>query len=94
MIAASLIASIEAGQTGEVDGDEGENAEVEESSEMRVEEAQYLNGKGSNWFLKGYIGSRHSSLPGEYKAILQLVTVLSHGKREWTSAFVTSVLGP
>lgn len=77
MVAASLIATIKAGHTDLDDGDD--EGGWDESTGMDSEEKQYLSGQ-----LRIAVGSQvnpEADNVGEYKTILQLVTVLSHGKR-------------
>lgn len=77
MIVASLIATIR------------QNDMSVESAEDMLDQEEFENGHASeaNQYLMGKLASFGNCLhcQGEYKTILQLVTVLSHGKR--TSPF-------
>jgi hypothetical protein len=74
MITASLIATIARDDTSdEVYQSDEETEDEEDEDDVDLDEAaQYLNGE-----LRPYVAKLTS---GEYKTILQLVTVLRHGK--------------
>jgi hypothetical protein len=80
MIVASLIATIRQNDMSVEGADDLMEQEGDEDDVHASEATQYLMGKS----ISSTSGSRNL---GEYKTILQLVTVLSHGKRAFSSPY-------
>ncbi len=85
MCVASLIATVQSGQVDELlreEEEEEDEAGGDEGGALALDETQYLNGELSDPCLPVFCMIQELTMAGEYKTILQLVTVLSHGKGE------------
>jgi hypothetical protein len=81
MCVAALIAAIEHGTADDQDEDDEEEENEQDEADLNSDEVQYM--KGQLGFPRGCDAPKADRI-GEYKTILQLVTVLTHGKRQFS----------